>query len=49
MSKWNRKRFSVYTSDEKSALGLINQLGEQTNYNTDEVERLTISDNKKVL
>lgn len=48
MSKWNRKRFSVYTSDEKSALGLINQLGEQTNYNTDEVERLTISDNKKV-
>lgn len=48
MSKWNGKRFSVYTSDEKSALGLINQLGEQTNYNTDEVERLTISDNKKV-
>lgn len=48
MSKWNGKRFSVYTSDEKSALGLINQLGEQTNYNTDEVERLTESDNKKV-
>lgn len=48
MSKWNGKRFSVYTSDEKSALGLIKELGEQTNYNTDEVERLTISDNKKV-
>lgn len=48
MSKWNGKRFSVYTSDEKSALGLIEELGEQTNYNTDELEQLKISDNKKV-
>lgn len=48
MSTWNGKRFSVYTSDEKSALGLIKELGEQTNYNTDELEKLKISDNKKV-
>ena len=40
MSKWNGKRFSVYTSDEKSALGLIKELGEQTNFNTEETERL---------
>ena len=40
MSKWNGKRFSVYESEEKSALGLIKELGEQSNYNTDEVERL---------
>ena len=48
MSKWNGKKFSVYTSDEKSALGLIKELGEQTNYNTDELEQVKISDNKKV-
>ena len=48
MSKWNEKRFSVYTSEEKSALGLINELGEQTNNNTDEIEKVKISDNKKV-
>ena len=48
MSKWNGNRFSVYTSEEKSALGLIKEMGEQTNYNTDEIERLTESDNKKV-
>lgn len=41
MSKWNGKRFSVYTSDEKSALGLIKELGEQTNYNTDTLEEKT--------
>lgn len=48
MSTWNRKSFSVYTSEEKSALGLIKELGDQTNYNTDELERLKESDNKKV-
>lgn len=48
MSKWNGKRFSVYTSEEKSVLGLIKELGEQTNYNTDELEQVKISDNKKV-
>lgn len=41
MSNWNRNRFSVYTSDEKSALGLIEELGKQTNYNTDELENKT--------
>ena len=48
MSKWNGNRFSVYTSEEKSVLGLIKEMGDQTNYNTDEIERLTESDNKKV-
>ena len=48
MSKWNGNRFSVYASEEKTVLGLIKEMGEQTNYNTDEVERLTESDNKKV-
>lgn len=48
MSKWNGKSFSVYESEEKSALGLIKELGQQTNYNTDELEQVKISDNKKV-
>lgn len=48
MSTWNGKRFSVYTSDEKSALGLIKELGKQTNFNTDEVAQVKESNNKKV-
>lgn len=48
MSKWNGKRFSVYESEEKAVLGLIKNLGEQTNYNTDELEQMKISNNKKV-
>jgi hypothetical protein len=48
MSKWNGKRFSVYESEEKSALGLIKELGGQTNYNTDELEKVKESNNKKV-
>ena len=48
MSKWNGKRFSVYESEEKAVLGLIKDLGEQTNYNTDEVEKVKESNNKKV-
>lgn len=48
MSTWNKKNFSIYTSDERSALGLIEELGEQTNYNTEEIEKVKESDNKKV-
>ena len=48
MSTWNKKNFSIYTSDERSALGLIEELGDQTNYNTEEIERVKESDNKKV-
>lgn len=48
MSTWNKKNFSIYTSDERSALGLIEELGKQTNYNTEEVEKVKESDNKKV-
>lgn len=35
MSKWNKTRFSTYTSDEKSVLGLLEELGTQVNHNTD--------------
>ena len=48
MSTWNKKNFSIYTSDERSALGLIEELGNQTNYNTQEIEKVKESDNKKV-
>lgn len=41
MTTWNGNRFSIYTSDERSALGLIKQLGDQTNFNTDELENKT--------
>lgn len=48
MSTWNKKNFSIYTSDERSALGLIEELGNQTNSNTEEIEKVKESDNKKV-
>ena len=48
MSTCNKKNFSIYTSDERSALGLIEELGKQTNYNTQELEKVKESDNKKV-
>ena len=48
MSKWNKNKFSIYKSEEKSVLGLIKELGDQTNYNTDEVEKVKESNNKKV-
>lgn len=48
MSTWNGRNFSIYTSDERSALGLIEELGNQTNYNTEEIEKVKESDNKKV-
>lgn len=48
MSTWNKKNFSIYTSDERSALGLIEELGKQTNHNTEEIENVKESDNKKV-
>lgn len=48
MSTWNKKNFSIYTSDERSALGLIEELGKQTNDNTEEIEKVKESDNKKV-
>lgn len=41
MSNWNGKRFSVYTSEEKSVLGLIKELGKQTNYNSDALDNKT--------
>ena len=41
MSTWNRNRFSVFTSDEKDALSLIEELGKQTNDNTVALENKT--------
>lgn len=48
MSTWNKRNFSVYNSDEKSALGLIDELGKQTNYNSVEIELAKENLNKKV-
>ena len=41
MSRWNRNRFSVFTSDEKDALSLMEELGKQTNDNTAALENKT--------
>lgn len=41
MSVWNGQRFSIYDQDEMQALGLIDKLGGQTNYNTDSLEGKT--------
>lgn len=41
MSKWNRNRFSVFTSDEKSVLGLIQELGDFSNNINEEIKNKT--------
>lgn len=41
MSTWNKNRFSVYSSEEKSVLGLIDELGGVTNENTLALENKT--------
>lgn len=41
MSNWNKRPFSVYTSDEKSTLGLIRELGSQVNDNTEALSNKT--------
>lgn len=41
MSKWNGNKFSIYKSEEKSVLGLLKELGEQSNYNTETLENKT--------
>ena len=41
MSKWNGKRFSIYTSDEENVLGLVEELGTQVNHNTDNIKTKT--------
>lgn len=48
MNVWNGEKFSVYSSEEKSVLGLIKTLGTQTNHNTDELENVKNSNNQKV-
>ena len=41
MSKWNGKRFSIYTSDEENVLSLVEELGTQVNHNTDNIKTKT--------
>ena len=41
MSKWNGKRFSIYTSDEENVLNMVEELGKQTNHNTDTLDSKT--------
>ena len=41
MSKWNGNKFSVYTSEEKTVLGLLDELGSQVNHNTDNLKNKT--------
>ena len=41
MSKWNGKRFSIYTSDEENVLNMVEELGKQTNHNTDSLDSKT--------
>ena len=38
MSKWNGKRFSIYTSDEETVLGVINELAQENNQVTKEID-----------
>lgn len=45
MSSWNGNRFSVYTSEEKTTLGLIKEVGEIANFNNEKIKEI---DNKKV-
>lgn len=40
MSTWNKRNFSIYTSDERSALGLIKELGDLSNEIVENVEKL---------
>ena len=41
MSKWNGNKFSVYESEEKTVLGLLDELGSQVNHNTDNLKNKT--------
>lgn len=41
MSIWNGEKFSIYKSKEKEVLGLIKELGDQTNFNTDTLNQKT--------
>ena len=39
--KYNGNKFSVYASEEKTVLGLLDELGSQVNRNTEEFENKT--------
>ena len=41
MSKWNGNKFSVYESEEKTVLGLLDELGSYVNHNTDNLKNKT--------
>ena len=46
--RYNGNKFSVYESEEKTVLGLLDELGSQVNHNTEDLEKVKESDNKKV-
>ena len=46
--RYNGNKFSVYESEEKTVLGLLGELGSQVNHNTEDLEKVKESDNKKV-
>ena len=46
--RYNGNKFSVYESEEKTVLGLLGELGSQVNHNTEDLEKVRESDNKKV-
>ena len=39
--RYNGNKFSVYTSEEKTVLGLLDELGSQVNHNTDTLDNKT--------
>lgn len=48
MSTWNKRNFSIYASDERSTLKLIEEVGDHLNANSEEIDNLKESNNKKV-
>ena len=46
--RYNGNRFSVYASEEKTVLGLLDELGTQVNHNTDNLEKISVDSSKKV-
>lgn len=48
MSNWNKKHFSIYNSEEKQMLGLLKELGDQTNFNTVKAEEMEEDYNNKL-
>ena len=46
--EYNKKRFSIYDSEEKTALELMNELGDVCNNVLDRTDKVEKDNNKKV-